>query len=221
MATIYLVDDEKNLNLLLAEYLKREGHTVQSFFDGLSALEHTADRPDLWVLDIMLGDIDGYALLKKIKEDDKERPVIFISAKNDLLDRVVGLELGSDDYLPKPFLPRELVIRVQLLLQKRLSPQAAPKLENIAGYTIHQAARPVEDAGAAISLTHKEWQILSYFLANVGLVVSRDQILQHVWGEDYYGSDRVVDDTVRRLRKKMPRLPLETVYQIGYKLVKP
>ena len=79
----------------------------------------------------------------------------------------------------------------------------------------------MEDAGAAISLTHKEWQILSYFLANVGLVVSRDQILQHVWGEDYYGSDRVVDDTVRRLRKKMPRLPLETVYQIGYKLVKP
>ena len=220
MAVIYLVDDEKNLNLLLAEYLKREGHTVHSFFDGLSALNHIADQPDLWVLDIMLGDIDGYALLKKIKEEEAKRPVIFISAKNDQLDRVVGLELGSDDYLPKPFLPRELVIRVQLLLQKRQPAEPEPQLANIAGYTIHQAARTVEKDGQAIVLTQKEWQILTYFLANLGLVVSRDQILQRVWGEDYYGSDRVVDDTVRRLRKKMPYLPVETIYQIGYKLVK-
>ena len=218
MARIYLVDDERNLNLLLAEYLKREGHQVCSFFDGLSALGHVLERPDVWVLDIMLGDLDGYTLLKKIKEDDPMRPVIFISAKNDQLDRVVGLELGSDDYLPKPFLPRELVIRVQLLLQKRPLPRPE-KLAEIAGYAVNEAARTVTDGGEVISLTNKEWQLLMYLLANVGLVVSRDQILQRVWETPYFGSDRVVDDTVRRLRKKMPRLELETVYQVGYKLV--
>ena len=220
VATIYLVDDEQNLNLLLAEYLKREGHEVRSFFDGLSALGHAGDRPDLWVLDIMLGDIDGYALLRKIKEDDAARPVIFISAKNDQLDRVVGLELGSDDYLPKPFLPRELVIRVQLLLQKRQIPGSEPKLAEIAGYAVNEAARTVTDGAAEIALTHKEWQLLVYLLANAGLVVSRDQILQRVWESPYFGTDRVVDDTVRRLRKKMPRLCLETIYQVGYKLVR-
>ncbi len=219
VTTIYLVDDEQNLNLLLAEYLKREGHEVCSFFDGLSALNHIADRPDLWVLDIMLGDIDGYALLKKIKDDDPLRPVIFISAKNDQLDRVVGLELGSDDYLPKPFLPRELVIRVQLLLQKKPASAPKAKLREIAGYSVDEAAHTVTDGALDIALTHKEWQLFIYLLDNVGLVVSRDQILQRVWETSYFGTDRVVDDTVRRLRKKMPRLCLETVYQVGYKLV--
>lgn len=218
MAKIYVVDDEKNLNLLLAEYLRREGHAVESFFDGLSALAHVADKPDVWVLDIMLGDVDGYTLLKRIKETN-DCPVIFISAKNDLLDRVVGLELGSDDYLPKPFLPRELVIRVQRILQKK---QAPPKDETLylADYHIDTLGRMVEDAGTSIALTHKEWQLLLYLADNLGRVVSREQILRQVWGEDYYGSDRVVDDTVRRLRKKLPRLPLETVYQLGYKLVR-
>ena len=219
VTTIYLVDDEQNLNLLLAEYLKREGHEVRSFFDGLSALNHVVDRPDLWVLDIMLGDIDGYALLKKIKDDDPLRPVIFISAKNDQLDRVVGLELGSDDYLPKPFLPRELVIRVQLLLQKKPASAPKAKLREIAGYSVDEAAHTVTDGALDIALTHKEWQLFIYLLDNVGLVVSRDQILQRVWETPYFGTDRVVDDTVRRLRKKIPRLCLETVYQVGYKLV--
>lgn len=219
MAVIYLVDDEQNLNLLLAEYLKREGHSVRSFFDGLSAMSRVGDRPDVWVLDIMLPDIDGYALLKKIKEDDSLRPVIFISAKNDQLDRVVGLELGSDDYLPKPFLPRELVIRVQLLLQKRQPFNERAPREELAGYRIDAAARTIDDRGEAIMLTHKEWQLLLYLLANRNLVVSRNQILQRVWEEHYFGSDRVVDDTIRRLRKKLPRLTIETVYQLGYKLV--
>ena len=167
----------------------------------------------------MLGDIDGYALLKKIKDDDPLRPVIFISAKNDQLDRVVGLELGSDDYLPKPFLPRELVIRVQLLLQKKPASAPKAKLREIAGYSVDEAAHTVTDGALDIALTHKEWQLFIYLLDNVGLVVSRDQILQRVWETSYFGTDRVVDDTVRRLRKKMPRLCLETVYQVGYKLV--
>lgn len=219
MANIYLVDDEKNLNLLLAEYLKREGHNVKSFFDGLSALNHVGDQPDLWILDIMLPDIDGYALLKKIKEDDLMKPVIFVSAKNDQLDRVVGLELGSDDYLPKPFLPRELVIRVQLLLQKRtLAPQNTLP-EEVSGYHIVRAARTIADGEKQIILTNKEWKLLEYLLANRDWVVSREQILQNVWEDHYFGSDRVVDDTIRRLRKKMPRLVIETVYQLGYKLV--
>lgn len=115
---IYLVEDEKNLNALLKKYLDREGYKVTAFFDGMSAMDRINEIPDLWILDIMLPDIDGYQLIKSIKEINKNTPVIFMSARNEELDRVVGLELGSDDYLSKPFLPRELVIRTNKLLER-------------------------------------------------------------------------------------------------------
>lgn len=105
---IYLVEDEKNLNILLQKYLEMEGYDVTTFFDGSTAMERINDMPDLWILDIMLPDIDGYELIKAIKEHNKSTPVIFMSARNEELDRVVGLELGSDDYLSKPFLPLSL-----------------------------------------------------------------------------------------------------------------
>jgi two-component system response regulator CssR len=220
METIYLVEDEEHLNQLLKKYLEKEGYKVVTFFNGESAFQKIQDLPDLWVLDIMLPDIDGYQLIKAIKEYKQETPVIFMSARNQELDRVVGLELGSDDYLSKPFLPRELVIRTNKIIQRLYSNKeehsADFKLED---YLVDRKQRTVFDDGQEIILTNKEFTLLLYFMENSNTVVSREQILEKVWGDNYFGSDRVVDDTIRRLRKKLARMNLETVYGFGYKLV--
>lgn len=218
---IYLVEDEKNLNLLLSKYLELEGYEVTSFFSGFPALERIKEQPELWILDIMLPDIDGYQLVKSIKELNESTPVIFISARNEELDRVVGLELGSDDYLSKPFLPRELVIRTNKLLrwasQKEKGTRASE--QNIAGYILDRGIRTVLCENIEVQLTVKEYDLFFYFVENKNIVVSREQILLKVWGPEYFGSDRVVDDTVRRLRKKLCSLNIETLYGYGYKLV--
>ncbi|MDN5317314.1 MAG: two-component system, OmpR family, response regulator CssR [Thermoanaerobacterium sp.] len=218
---IYLVEDEKSLNLLLQKYLEREGYSVTTFFDGSTAMDRIKDLPDLWILDIMLPDIDGYELIKAIKEYNKSTPVIFMSARNEELDRVVGLELGSDDYLSKPFLPRELVIRTNKLME-RIYKKGEEKNDdpiNIGEYRLSERERTVFEGDKEIQLTNKEYELFCYLVKNKNIVVSRDQILNNVWGEDYFGSDRVVDDTIRRLRKKVDKLNIETVYGYGYKLV--
>jgi len=219
---IYLVEDEKSLNMLLEKYLQREGYEVTTFFNGNSALERIKDKPDMWILDIMLPDIDGYQLIKAIKGENRNTPVIFMSARNEELDRVVGLELGSDDYLSKPFLPRELVIRTNKLVERlygREKNDIAEKTVSVSDYTINKNQRTVLQDGGEIQLTNKEFELLIYFVENINHLVSREQILLKIWGDNYYGSDRVVDDTIRRLRKKMEKLSIDTVYGYGYKLV--
>lgn len=225
MYTIYLVEDDMNLNQILAYYLKQEGWQVSSFTDGDEARRSIQQKPDMWILDIMLPGMDGYQLLTEIKKDNNDTPIIFISARDADLDRIVGLELGSDDYLAKPFLPRELVIRTRKLLdrvygnfQKELAP-----IQNIeiAPYLIEGKARIVKcGLEGKIDLTSKEFDLLMYFALHTGQLMQREQVLKQVWGDDYYGTDRVVDDLIRRLRKKMPELRLETVYGSGYRLVK-
>ncbi|MDF2881197.1 MAG: cssR [Clostridiaceae bacterium] len=219
---IYLVEDERSLNILLEKYLQREGYEVTTFFDGRSAVAKIKDEPDLWILDIMLPDIDGYEIIKAIKGNNSNTPVIFMSARNEELDRVVGLELGSDDYLSKPFLPRELVIRTNMLLKRiygQTSNDVIDEEFNFSGYRINKKQRTVFNEDEEIQLTNKEFELLNYFVENKNNLISRDQILISVWGQDYFGSDRVVDDTIRRLRKKVDRLNIETVYGYGYKLV--
>jgi two-component system response regulator CssR len=221
---IYLVEDEISLNLLLEKYLQREGYEVTTFLNGNSAVARIEDMPDLWILDIMLPDIDGYQIIKAIKAHNKSTPVIFMSARNEELDRVVGLELGSDDYLSKPFLPRELIIRTNKLLErvsgidKDIASQTGTCL-NIGGYSINKKQRTVFLNNDEIIVTNKEFELLYYFIENKNNLVSREQILDIVWGDDYFGSDRVVDDTIRRIRKKVDRFTIETVYGYGYKLV--
>ncbi|HHV12088.1 MAG TPA: response regulator transcription factor [Clostridiales bacterium] len=218
---IYLVEDEKSLNLLLKKYLEIEGYEVITFSDGMSALSRIHDLPDLWVLDIMLPDIDGYEIIRSIKEFKEDTPVIFMSARNEELDRVVGLELGSDDYLSKPFLPRELVIRVNRLFE-RMYGKEDTEIDDIiivADYSISINQRTVNDQNKEIQLTNKEFELLLYIAQNKNIVVTREQILMNIWGFDYYGSERVVDNTIRRLRKKMDKLNIETLYGYGYKLV--
>lgn len=215
---IYLVEDDKNLNLILTSYLEKEGWQVSSFLTGEDAKKNIGNPPDLWILDIMLPDIDGYQLLQEIKLTSPDIPIIFISARDADIDRVLGLELGSDDYLPKPFLPRELVIRTRNLLERVYG--SSPQVLNIPPYTIDENSRRVKSQDGLINLTSKEFDLLIYFAKNQGIALSREQILKSIWGSDYFGTDRVVDDLIRRLRKKIPKLNIETIYGYGYRMIK-
>lgn len=215
---ISLVEDDVNLNLVLTSYLEQEGWQVFPFINGRDAFKSITNSTDLWILDIMLPDIDGYQLLKEIKAQTPDIPVIFISARDADIDRIVGLELGSDDYLAKPFLPRELVIRTRKILERTYSTNTP--LQIIFPYSINLAGRFVKVNEEIIELTSREFELLVYFVQNTGQALSREQILNYLWGDDYYGTDRVVDDLVRRLRKKMPELRIETIYGYGYRMVK-
>jgi len=218
--SVYLVEDNAELGQLLESYLVREGYTTKRFENGASALEAIEDKPDIWVLDIMLPDIDGFYIVKQIKNKTPSIPVIFISERDKELDRDQGLEMGSDDYITKPFLPRELVLRVGRLLERSYGGgQNSGKVYIIDGYKIDEGRRSVTDEGAEIILTSKEADLILAFAVNVGRPLSRDKLLSIVWDESYFGSDRVVDDLVRRLRKKLPRINIETVYGQGYRLI--
>jgi len=218
---IYLLEDEKSLNHVLSSYLKREGWQVTSFFNACSAEEKIASTPHLWILDIMLPDGDGFDLIKKIKKYQQNTPVIFISARDQELDRVVGLEMGSDDYIAKPFLPRELVIRTKKLLKRIYHNEEAmidTSWYQVGPYIIESEKRIVRKENAIIDLTSKEFDLLLLFIKNLGRAFSRDSILNEVWGRDYFGVDRAVDDLVRRLRKRLPALVIETIYGYGYRM---
>lgn len=215
---VHLVEDEENLSQVLTKYMENEGWQVTMFHDGHDVLPHVADDVHLWVLDIMLPGVDGYDLIKKIKAEC-DVPVIFISARDQDVDRILGLELGSDDYLAKPFLPKELIIRAKKLLTRVYEEEKQPKVYHISGYDIDPLHRTVViNQTEEIDLTPKELDVVLYLLENLGATKSREDILYKVWGQDYFGSDRAVDDVIRRVRKKMPRLDLETMYGTGYRI---
>lgn len=220
---IGLVEDEKNLSALICKYLVNEGYEVVSFYNGEDALEHISEDFNLWILDIMLpGVTTGYDLIKKIRENNPKMPVIFTSARDQDIDKIMGLELGSDDYLAKPYSIRELVLRVKNLITRVYTNQIAKEsqnIENFSSYTIDYNKRIVTENNEPINLTSKEYDLLLFLLKNKTKAFSRDQILDNVWGNDYFGSDRVVDDLMRRLRQKMPKLSVETIYGYGYRLL--
>lgn len=215
---IYLVEDEENLNDILKSYLQKEGFQVTAFYNGEQARNSISDMPDLWVLDIMLPDIDGFQLLKEIKKKNENVPVIFISARDKDIDRIIGLEMGSDDYISKPFMPRELVIRVQKLLKRTYSKDANKDVLIIEEYSVDLEKRIVLHNNEEVLMTSKEFDLLVLLINKHGGAITRDNILNGLWGDNYFGSDRVVDDLVRRLRKKMPELKVETIYGHGYRL---
>lgn len=216
MYKICLVEDEMNLNNLIKSYLEREGYEVLQYYNGTDALNHVTDKVDLWILDIMLGDaVSGYDIIKKLRESN-EVPVIFTSARDQDLDKIIGLELGSDDYITKPYSPKELVLRVNNLIKRTYSTQT--EKINYENYVIDLDKRLVYDDSKELSLTTLEFDLLVTLLKNKNKSFSRSQILETVWGQNYFGSDRVVDDLVRRLRKKMPKLRLNTIYGYGYRL---
>ena len=216
MYKICLVEDEKNLNNLIKTYLEKAGYEVIQYYDGPSALNHVTDEVNLWILDIMLGsEVSGYDIIKKIRESS-EVPVIFTSARDQDLDKIIGLELGSDDYVTKPYSPKELVLRVNNIIKRTYSAQT--EKIHYDNYEIDLDKRIVTESFKDIPLTTLEFDLLILLLKNKNKSFSRNQILEKVWGDDYFGSDRVVDDLVRRLRKKMPKLRLATIYGYGYRL---
>ena len=218
MKTIALVEDEKDLNNLIRTYLEKEGYNVVSYYDGESTINNINKDVDLWILDIMLGDtISGYDIIKKIREDNPDVPVIFTSARDKDLDKIIGLELGSDDYIAKPYSPKELVLRVNNIIRRAYS-KDKQKL-TYKDYTIDFEKRMVLHKGESINLTTLEFDLLYMFVTNINKSFSRDDILNNIWGENYFGTDRVVDDLVRRLRKKMPELDINTIYGYGYRLL--
>lgn len=214
---IAIVEDEKDLNELVKRYLEKEGYEVRSYLTFDEASPHTSDDDvHLWILDIMLGNKSGFDLIEEIRMHNPEVPVIFMSARDKEFDRIIGLEKGSDDYITKPFSPKELVLRVNNLI-RRVYKNDTQKL-TVDGYEIDENQRTVRHGEEQIDLTTKEFDLLMLFANNRGTAFSREQILAKVWEENYYGSDRVVDDTLRRLRKKMPDLNIQTIYGFGYRL---
>ncbi len=219
MYTIVLVEDEKALSNLIKIYLERESYEVICFEEGKKALNYIGSKADLWILDIMLKDnVSGYDIIKKIRENNEFVPVIFTSARDQELDKILGLELGSDDYLTKPFSTKELVLRVNNII-KRVYKNTDKKIVEYDEYSINLEKRSVLFKQKQIKLTTLEFDLLMLFLKNKTKCFTREEILNNVWGRDYFGTDRVVDDGIRRLRKKMPKLNLEAVYGYGYRLV--
>ncbi len=214
---IAIVEDEKDLNELVKRYLEKEGYEVRSYLTFDEASAHTTDDDvHMWILDIMLGDKSGFDLIEEIRMHDGEVPVIFMSARDKEFDRIIGLEKGSDDYITKPFSPKELVLRVNNLMRRVYRDE--DKYLSVDGYDIDENQRTVVEGNTQIELTTKEFDLLMMFVNNRGKAFPREKILEQVWEENYFGSDRVVDDTLRRLRKKMPNLSIKTIYGFGYKL---
>lgn len=218
MYRICLVEDERNLNNLIKSYLERENYEVVNFYCGEDAMKYVGtETVHLWILDIMLGDsISGYDLIKKIRDINPDVPVIFTSARDQDLDKIIGLELGSDDYLTKPYSPKELVLRVNNFMKRIYSKTS--EMIHYEGYDIDLKKRLVYIKEQEIVLTTLEFDLLIMFLNHRNQSFSREDILKQIWGEDYFGSDRVVDDLVRRLRKKMPNMHINTIYGYGYRL---
>lgn len=219
MCRVCLVEDEKNLNNLIKSYLEREGYEVVCFYTGEDAYDYIGKEVvHLWILDIMLGDsISGYDIIKKIREKESEVPVIFTSARDQDLDKIIGLELGSDDYVTKPYSPKELVLRVNRII-KRVYNNSSDRI-HYESYDVDLTKRTVLEQAVEISLTTLEFDLLVMFLNNKNKSFSREEILKNIWGDNYFGSDRVVDDLVRRIRKKLPKLHINTIYGYGYRLV--
>ena len=220
MYTICLVEDEMDLSSLIKTYLEKAGYEVVSFSQGKDAISYIGSPCNLWILDIMLSDdVTGYDIIKKIREGDTTTPVIFTSARDQDLDKIIGLELGSDDYITKPYSPKELVLRVNNIMKRVYKEVETNKIQYETYYSIDTDKRIVFEEKKEIKLTTLEFDLLLLLISNKNKTFSRDEILNLIWGEDYFGSDRVVDDLIRRLRKKMPKLNVSTIYGYGYRLL--
>jgi two-component system alkaline phosphatase synthesis response regulator PhoP len=219
---ILLVDDEPNIVELARLYLEREGYRIEATYDGASALQAVKDiGPALIVLDIMLPELDGFDVCRRVRAES-DVPIIMLTARDDDIDKIVGLELGADDYLTKPFNPRELVARVKAILRRSMRPpEREQESIHLGDVTIDPASREVTVAGEQITLRTKEFDLLLVLAQHRGKVLTREQLLDLAWGYDFYGQTRTVDVHVAHLRKHLhasANLQIETVTGIGYKL---
>jgi DNA-binding response OmpR family regulator len=217
--TILVVEDDPHIADLLDLYLRRDGYRVLQAAEGSRGLELAASaRPRLVILDIGLpGELDGLEVCRRLRARSSV-PVIMLTARDEEVDRVLGLEIGADDYVTKPFSPRELVARVHAVLRRADGPRPDTEPLVVGDIEVHPARREVRAGGTLVELTAREFDLLAHFAARQGLVLSRRQLLDAVWGPGWVGDERTVDVHVRQLRRKLgDRLPLRTVWGVGYR----
>jgi len=220
---IFIIEDEKEIGDLLELYLKKEGYDVQKAQDGETGFRRISKEPfDLLILDLLLPNLDGLEICRMIRSQRQnvQLPIIMVTAKGEVADRVVGLEMGADDYVTKPFSPRELMARVKALLRRMNKAKAKEAMYEYKGILLDLERYEASFQGKAQILTAKEFKLLEYLLANKGRLLSRDHLLNAIWGYDYFGTTRTVDVHIARLRQKFPILAraLVAVAGIGYKL---
>jgi len=218
---ILLVDDEANIRDLNAMYLEKEGFSVEHATNGVEAISRfEAVQPQLVVLDVMMPGMDGFEVCRELRRDS-DVPILMLTARSEDVDKIVGLELGADDYMTKPFNPRELVARVKRILHRvegGRKPQTAISVSNL---SVDKARREVRVDGDELTLRTKEFDLLLAFVENPGIALTRDQLLGSVWGYDFAGETRTVDVHVQHLRSKLnnANVQIETLRGVGYKLI--
>jgi len=219
--TVLVVEDESSIASFVALYLKNAGYKVRNVGTGEAALEQVgAERPDLVVLDLMLPDIDGIEICRRIRRSS-DVPILMLTARDEDVDKIIGLEVGADDYLTKPFNPRELVARVKSILRRAVPERREVETKEMkhGDLAIDAGRREVHVAGKEIQLAPKEFDLLWELLDHRGLVLTRDQLLERVWGYTFAGDTRTVDVHVRQLRRKLGEAsPIVTVWGVGYKV---
>ncbi len=221
---ILLVDDEPNILHLAQLYLERDGYRIETAVDGPGALKAAYDfHPHLMVLDVMLPGLDGFEVCRQIRAANNPLPILMVTARDEDIDKIIGLELGADDYLTKPFNPRELVARVKAILRRggwqNLDDQAVPI--RLGDLVIDQTSREVRLDNRLIDLRTQEFEVLAVLIRNKGRVLTREQLLNQAWGYDFFGQTRTVDVHIGQLRRKLAgsSVRIETVTGVGYKLV--
>jgi DNA-binding response OmpR family regulator len=226
MSQVLVVDDDETVASVVVSYLERAGHETRRVGDGQAALDAVASNPpDLMVLDLMLPEVDGLEVCRRVRKTHADLPIIMLTALGEAEDRIAGLEVGADDYVTKPFSPRELVLRIDTVLRRSaMTPQPAAKL--IAGsLTVEPAARRATRDGAELALTMRELDLLAFLMAHPGTAFNREQLMREVWGWTF-GDQSTVTVHVRRLREKIeddptnPKL-IQTVWGVGYRLELP
>lgn len=201
---ILVVEDERDLNRIITKHLKKNNYSVDSCFDGQEALDFISySEYDLIMTDIMMPNVDGYEFIDKLRANKNNTPVIMLTAKDTLEDKIVGLDSGADDYIVKPFEFDELLARIRVLMRRNYG--LATNIIQIEEVTLDLAKKQVAKSGEIIDLTGKEYEVLEYLMKNKGSILSRDQILNHVWDYEYEGASNIVDVIIKNIRKKLDR----------------
>lgn len=219
MAKLLIVDDEKNIRELLKEYLSISNYTISEAADGLEALKLIEQEAfDLIILDVMMPKVDGWTVCREVRLKNRT-PIIMLTARGEEYDKLLGFELGIDDYVVKPFSPKELTARIKAVLARSASVEEHPSTFVYDGLKLDIDARTLTRDGERISLSPKEYDLLQYFMENPSRAFSREQLLTSVWGYDFYGDDRTVDSHIKSLRERLGRYRswIATVWGLGYK----
>jgi two-component system, OmpR family, response regulator VicR len=225
-ARILYVEDDLTLSFLTRDNLERAGYTIDSCDDGITAYEKILQgNYDLYILDVMLPKIDGYTLARKIREKNEAVPILFLSAKSTLDDKIYGLQLGADDYITKPFSIEELILKIEVFLKRSSidsSHRSKETTTSIGSFTFSLSGLQLTNGQLTHSLTHREAELLAFLSSHRGSILKRDDILNKVWGNDHFFSSRSLDVFISRLRKLLqadPSVKIENIHNIGYRLV--